>query len=232
MRYTVKQNPDEVNIMTLEEILAKIESDELKEAIVDKLEQEKEKGKKSYKEKDVELLKYKDKYKRTLSELGYDPDKFSDIDTFIDSKKIIEKNVSESKLTIATLKSELDDFKAKLEQERMEAERVRTVSKQNKLTAELTNTIGSEFIGSKHLIKNLISDGRVDIDETTNKIFFKNGDDVITFEKGLEDLRIENKEMLKVSQRGGTGDTGGVGVKINDDLLSKPADDILNELGL
>jgi len=213
--------------MTLEEILAQIESDELKEAIVGKINEETEKGKSLYSKKDREVLKFK----TALKELGYDHEKYADVSEFIDTKKEVESKVNDSKLTIATLNDKLNDLTSKLEQERAEADRAKRVSKENKITAELTNKIGGEFFGASYLIKTLISDGKVDIDEN-NQLFFREGEDVIPFEKGLDQLKQENKDMLRVTQQGGTGDVGGQGIGEKADLLDKPTDEILNELGL
>ena len=65
--------------MNLEELLGKIESDELKEAIVSIVNEEKQKGISKYSKKDKEVLKYKS----ALKEVGYDTEKYSDIDAFI-----------------------------------------------------------------------------------------------------------------------------------------------------
>ena len=216
--------------MTLEEILAKIESDELKEAIVTKINEEKDKGIQSYTKKDKEVLKYKN----ALKDLGYDHEKYSDVTEFIESKKTVEQNVNESKLTIATLNDKLNDLTNKLDQERQQAEAIRRTAKENKLSAELTKTIGAEFYGADYLIKSLINEGKVDLDDATNQVFFKNGDDLVPFEKGIEQLKEQNRDMLKVTQSGGTGDKGGTGIPttVDEDLLSKPANEVLDALGL
>jgi len=214
--------------MNLEEILAKIESDELKEAIVSKINEEKEKGISSYSKKDREVLKYKN----ALKDLGYDHEKYNDVQEFIESKKSVEQTATDSKLTIATLNDKLNELTATLESEKAQAEAIKRSAKENKLTAELTKTIGGEFYGADYLIKSLITDGKVDLDEATNQVFFKNGDDLIPFEKGVEKLKEENRDMLKVTQAGGTGDKGGNGnIQPPEELLSRPTDEVLDALG-
>lgn len=215
--------------MTLEEILAQIESDDLKEAIVGKIEEEKMRGKEASKKKDRDNLKLK----ADLKSLGWDKDKFETIDEFRESLEAKDKANNTNKLTIAQLNDKLDALESTLATERAEAELVKTRAKETKITSELTKHMGDSFFGASYLIKSLISDGRVDIDEVSDRIYFKDGDEVIDFEKGLAKLKEDNKDMLKVSQQSGTGDVGGSGVdNITENLLDKPTDDILNELGL
>jgi len=215
--------------MTLEEILSKLESEDLKESIVSLINDEKERGITATRKKDKENLKLK----TDLKDLGWDKDEYPTFDEFKESRSDIKKTATDSKLTIATLNDKLNSLTDELVNERVEAKRIKRVSKENKLSAELTSKISGSFFGAEYLIKTLISDGKVDLDETTGAVFFKNGDEVIPFDKGLETLKNDNKDMLKVSQQGGTGDKGGNGVpQVDDDLMSKPTNDILDSLGL
>jgi len=197
--------------MDLQEVLSSIENEETKEAIISLVEAEKEKGISSYRKKDSEVLKLKN----TLKELGYDHEKYSNVDEFIEDTKKVKDKVSKSSLTIAQLNDKLNDITSQLDSEREAAANAKRLAKENKLTAELTKNIGKDFIGSEYLIKDLISEGRVDL--VNNEVVFKEGDDIITFDKGLVDLKEKNKGMLRTNIKSGTGDVGGNTIEPKED---------------
>ena len=197
--------------MDLQEVLSSIENEETKEAIISLVEAEKEKGISSYRKKDSEVLKLKN----TLKELGYDHEKYSNVDEFIEDTKKVKDKVSKSSLTIAQLNDKLNDITSQLDSEREAAANAKRLAKENKLTAELTKNIGKDFIGSEYLIKDLISEGRVDL--VNNEVVFKEGDDIITFDKGLVYLKEKNKGMLRTNIKSGTGDVGGNTIEPKED---------------
>ena len=188
---------------SLEEILSAIEGDDIKEAIVGLIDNEREVGISKYNSKDKEVLKYKN----AMKSLGFDKDKYETIDDFIESKQDVEKKVTKSNLTIAELNDRLNTITDELNAERENVQAKAKESRDNKLTAELTQAIGGKYIGSEYMIRDLIREGQVDIND--NKVVFKNGDDLIPFETGLKQLEEQNADMLKTSLKGGTGDVGG-----------------------
>jgi len=165
--------------MDLEALLAKIESDEIKQGVIDAISAETEKGKALYREKDKELMNYKHKAKEWL-----------------EGKTAIESKVEESTMTIAQLNEKLNQVTTNLENEKKTA-------KNNKLQAELTNKIGNMFYSTDLLIKDLIREGRADISDNGTTI------DGVPIDEAIEKLKSERKSDLRMSQKGGTGDSGG-----------------------
>lgn len=189
--------------MTLEEILSKVEDETIKNAIVDVVNSEKEKGIQSYRKKDTEVLKYKN----ALKTMGYDHEKYSDVDEFINTKKLVEEKATKSEMTIQSLNEKLIEIEANLQAERDKVVRKEQEAKTNYLTSELTKTIGDKFYGSQYMIKTLITDGVVDVQN--NKVVFKDGDNILGFDEGVKKLEETNKDILKVNQKTGSGDNGG-----------------------
>ena len=189
--------------MNLEELLQQVDDESLKESIVAVVNVEKERGISSTKKKDKEVLRFKS----ALKDLGYDREKFEDLDSFISANKERESKTQKSSLTIAQLNDKVQSLAETLETERQQLAEKTRIAKESKLQAQLTEKIGNEFYGSKYLINDLVSNGRVDL--VDNKVVFKSGDDIISFDSGLTALKEENKGMLKVTQKAGSGESGG-----------------------
>lgn len=189
--------------MTLEEILQTVESEDVKEAIVAKINEEKERGISEYRKKDQEVLKYKG----MIKDLGYDSDKYDSIDSFIESKKKVDKVATESNLTIAQLNDKLNTYMSQLEAERESSRQIQKKAKENKLQADLTSKIGSVFYGADFMVKTLISEGIADIQD--DQTIIKDGDRVLSLDEGVNVLKEKYKDSLKVQQVAGSGDNGG-----------------------
>jgi len=187
--------------MTLQEILAHITDEGAKEGLVSLLKAETDKGTSHQ----TESASLRDAFK----ELGYDKDKFSDITDFVNQRNTSSKESAEKNtVTISSLNDKLNDLTLALESEKAGAEKIRADGVRSQLTAELTSKIGNEFYGSNYMIKDLVENNGVGFDGNNN-IEFVNGDEKLSFDKGFEQLKINNKDMLKVSQSGGTESTGG-----------------------
>jgi hypothetical protein len=177
--------------MTLEELVAKLEGDDLKEAVVGLVNAEKEKGITSYRKKDGELLNFK----TTLKSKGYDPETMK-LDEWLSGFSKTEEKVRESSVTIAQLEDKLNTVQGQWESER-------TAAKQSKIQAELTSAIGNTFYGADYMIKAWIAEGKVDLVE--GKVLY----DGKTFNDALPTIKEENKGSLRVTQVPGSGDSGG-----------------------
>jgi len=189
--------------MTLEEILQTVESDNVKEAIVAKINEEKERGITEYRKKDQEVLKYKG----LIKDLGYDSEKYDSIDSFVESKKKVDKVATESNLTIAQLNDKLTNYMAELETERNNTRQIQKKAKETKLNAELSGKLGSLFYGADFMVKTLISEGIADIDNDQTVI--RDGDRVLSLDEGVNLLKDKYKDSLKATQVPGSGDRGG-----------------------
>lgn len=195
--------------MSIEGIMAKLSDSEKKE-FNDAIENEKTIGINKYNKKDGETLKLKS----NLKALGYDPEKFSTIEAFIDSRKAIDKKVTTGEQTIASLTERLDlndaereSEKAERKAEQIEATKVAKVAKDAKLTTELTKGVGDKFFGSDYMIKDLVREEKVDF--VDGKVVFKDGEKTVAFDDGVKSLMESNKDSLKSKQIGGSGDRGG-----------------------
>ena len=218
--------------MTLAELLAKLDAedlnrDELKNEITNYVKSVEEKGKQAYSKKDKELLKFKS----ALKDAGWDNEKYSDVKEFVSSLKKKDEKITTSDVTIAQLNEKLNELTSSLEQERAIRTEAERTAKQSKLTAELTNAIGKDFYGAEYLIKDLVRDGKVNLAED-GSVVFKNGDDIVTFDNGINQLKEQHKDMLRVDQVGGSGKNGGVNAGIDVSILEKPAEEVLETLGL
>jgi len=69
------------------------------------------------------------------------------------------------------------------------------------LTNKLSETLSSKVYGSKHLIKTLIDSGRVE--KIDGDILFKDGDEYLSYDKGIDRILEENAEDLKSNQKPG-----------------------------
>jgi len=215
--------------MTLEEILKAVEqldnAEELREAIIETIETERDRGITATRKKDKDVLKLK----ATLKDLGYDKKEFDGLDSFVESTRKIKEDSTKSKLTINSLSERVEDLINSLKTEREAKTQIEKQAKSKTLEAELTSAIGDKFYGSKYLIKDIIYSGSVDIDND-GSVFFKQGDNVLSFSKGIETIMDKNKDMLKLSQSGGSGDKGGTTDSTT--LMEGSADEVLNQLGL
>ncbi len=171
--------------------------DDLTNSILSLVEDEKQKGIDSYRKKDSEVMKYKN----TLKELGWDSEKYADVQDFVSNVKKKDESVSKKDLTISELNARLMDFESKYNQERENAKAIQTKSNRNKMIAELTSTIGDKLQGSKYIIDSLISNDRVGVID--DKVVFKNGEELIPFDMGITKILEENKDLLKVTQKNG-----------------------------
>lgn len=198
--------------MDLETLLGALDSDELKEAVVELINDEKDRGKDAYRKKDKELSKWKDDYR----DLGWDPDKFESRSDFIEKKKADNKKVTDLSLSNAELNDKINNLITERDQEREHSKQKAEEVRKAKLSNKLQQEIGSDFIGSQYLIKDLINSNSVDLNG--EEVVFKDGDEFIPFSKGLEQLKETNKNMLKTNQKGGSGDVGGETPKQSEEL--------------
>lgn len=210
--------------MTLEELLSKVSDETLKEQIADFVAEQKDYSVSQYRKKDKEVLDMKIKLK---TKFGIED--LNDLDDIVDKYTKNSEESTKSKLTINSLNERVEELINSLNNEREAKIQIEKKAKTKTLEAELTSHIGDKFYGSKYLIKDLINDGAFDID-TDGSLFYKSGDTVLPFDKGIEAIKEKNKDMLRISQTVGSGDTGGKTDTTK--LMDKPTEQVLKELGL
>ncbi len=201
-------------MITVEELKAMLSGETLDvdgivEAYVGAVEEEKQKGIKFYKDKDNEVLKYKSLVKEQEAKST--------------------TSTTDAQLQINTLTEKVEGLMASLTSEREAKSAIEKKAKTKTLEAELIGKIGDKFYGSQYMIKDLINSGTVDINDEGTP-YFKDGDNVVTLDKGIELLKERNKDMLKITQVSGSGDAGGKTDSTK--LMDKPTDQVLKELGL
>lgn len=150
------------------------------------------------------------KFKIIYKDLGWDgetdPEEYG-----LKLKDTLEGRQGDANTEVSTLKKDLlklqKDFgKTQLELQ-TEREQRETLQKQNRLkTIEnvLTPKLSEEFYGAGFMVKALIADNLVDIDET-GKVVFKQGDDIIDLDSGIKKLGETHAEARKNKQTGGSG---------------------------
>lgn len=186
--------------MTLDEIKVALEATEngsdLYEGIVEAVNSEKEKGifEKSKVNKEAQSMR---KFKKAFEALGYSDDE--DLEKFttdLATKKNQPDNKEKENLSLKLLEKKIQDITSELVNERNK-------TKQSKISTKLTESLQNKVYGHNYLIRTLIADGKVDL--VDDSIVFKNGEDVLSYEDGLNQLLEQNKDIVKTVQNPGTG---------------------------
>jgi len=204
---------------TLDEILAKISDDTLKREVAEVVDAEKERGIAATHKKNTENKKLRD----TLIAAGYDSTKHTSYEAWITESKSVRENLTVSTGTNDELKTQLQLIRTELSDQKEATRATAQRAKDSQMKAILTDKIGNKFIGSSFLIKDLISEGRVDLIDDT--LIFKDGEDSKTLASGIKLLEEEHKDMLKANIKAGSGKTGGD----SPDIEEKSFADLLKE---
>jgi len=220
--------------MTLEQLLALLDSGEItketaaqgKQVILDAIEAEKNKGITSYQSKDKEVLKYK----AAVKKLGYSKEEVDGLDAFIESLASKSASADGKDVTIAELKSNITSITKRLDDEAAEKTALAEKHGNTRAQMELQKSIGDKFVGADTIIENLLLSKRVSV--VDDKVVFKDGENIVTFEDGVKALEEKYKGQIKSNQAGGANTTqGGSGLppkKLNE----MTADEGLAALGL
>lgn len=186
--------------MELKDIIQAVEKIEngktIAESIVNLVETEKTKGIEEHRKVNREAQNLR-KFKQSFEALGYDEG--IDLDSFTsDLVKKVNKPVNEdvnSKLTLKTLNEQIQKLTGDLEKER-------NISKTKTITAKLTSSLTDKVYGADLLVKSLIADGQVDLQN--DEVVFKHGENVIGFEDGIKNLLDQRKDIVKNVQVAGS----------------------------
>ncbi len=144
--------------------------------------------------------------KTLLAELGWDEsgDSKSFIETLkatLEGKKELEET---SNKEVQTLKKTLEKIQKDL---KTEQEQRATLQKQNKIkTIEsvLMPKFNDSFYGANFIVKSLISDSLVDLDDSGN-VIFKDGDSSLGLDEGIKKFSDSHPESRKNTQKAGSG---------------------------
>ena len=152
------------------------------------------------------------RFKIGFEKLGWDGE--SELDDFIGTiKQTVEGTGVQTSTELADvtkslnrLKSDFEKTQKELATEKSEREKLQTQNRNKTIESKLTN-LNDEFYGAQYLIKSLIADQTVDLDET-GELIYKKGDQVLTKEDGLKWLQETNSGNRKNGQKPGAGSKG------------------------
>jgi len=204
--------------MTQEELKAKLEGIEggldLYAAHMAMVQAEREKGINSRHEANSEAKGLR-RFKIALEKLGYNAEEDGDLDEWVSDivnkmadvgKSSTQKDsqLSELQSQLKKLTKQFQTTQEELGNEKKTRAEVETKAKQRTIQNKLQKVLNDEFYGADFLIKSLISDGVVDLDENENPVF-KQGDQTLNLDKGVEWLRQTNADARKNGQKPGSG---------------------------
>lgn len=181
-------------MMDLEVIKTELEAlkkADLYEGVLELVESERTKGIEASRKKNSENQALR-KYKTGLEQLGYTD---GDVDEFVNSLAN-KRSGSNNDLTLKSLKNEIDNLKK-------ERDNAVNAAKSGTIKTELSKALGDKVYGADLLIQSLISDGKVDL--ASDKVVFKNGDDIQSLEDGVRHILETRKDLVKNTQAPGAG---------------------------
>lgn len=192
-----------------EAAIAKLDNkDEILEFFTSSVDAEKNKAIEDHRVKNKENQQLKENLKglkSLLAEIGWD--ETGDSKAFIETLK---QTVAGKEELEAGANKEVQALRKSLEkiQNDLKAEQDQRVAlqRQNKIKT-LENTLTSkmqDLIGHNFIIKSMIADGAVDVDDN-GEVVFKEGDDVIKLDDGLKKFVAKHPELKKNSQVAGSG---------------------------
>jgi len=152
------------------------------------------------------------KYKEALDRLGYDG--VADLDEFtntlldtVDGKAVQGSGeLSELQLNLKKLQRSFEQAQSELKGEREQRE---TLQKQNKIKTiegRVTPKLSEDLYGAQYLVKALIADGALDLDES-GEIIFKNGEQVLSYDDGIKHIVNTNTDSRRNKQVPGASTT-------------------------
>lgn len=133
-----------------------------------------------------------------LREMG---EKVKDTDKNKSDKKTLETQME-------AMKRQLSDLSGKYENTVTELSNERKASKTATIKQSLHAAIGEKLHGPKFVIDGLVNDGLVDLDED-KKIVWRDGENNISFDDGIKNFLEKHPEVVKNSQRSGSGGSSG-----------------------
>jgi hypothetical protein len=155
-------------------------------------------------------------YKKALEKLGFDPvegvlDEFTDgIIAKMENDGVQETGkLSDLQKTIAKLQKDFEKTQKELGTEREQKTALQQQNKIKTIESKLLPKLQDEFYGANFIVKALLADGSVDLDEA-GEVVFKKGDQVLSLADGLKGISESNADARKNKQNGGAGSSASV----------------------
>lgn len=198
--------------MLLADVLNKL-NDEEKSVVTEAIEAEKSRGIDESRKKGQSVQKYmteSNRLKDILRNSGIDPDE--DIEQQLTTLKdgLKEKPKSDLERQVLTLSKQVKILTDGMAEKTKEAETEKGKYRNTKLTQVLGTSLGEKIHASDFVIKGLIRDGKVKLDENENPVWV-DGETETEFGKGVELFLKQNNTIVKTTQTPGTGSSPGSG---------------------
>jgi len=201
-----------VSAEQFKEALSKLpNSEDLLEYHAGAVASEKERGITAHREVNKEAQRLR-KFKQAFEVMGYDPNSQVDIDAFAsEMMDKIDKTKASATTEIGELQKVLkklqSDFTAAQTELKTERETRTSLEKQSRLKTiegKLLPKLKEDFYGAEFMVKALLADGAVDLDEA-GEVVFRKGETVIPFTDGMKGLAESNADARRNKQAGGAG---------------------------
>ena len=150
-------------------------------------------------------------FQKAFEKLGFDKDD-TEIDGFVESlvAKMDETankgntQFTELQKTLTKLQKDFDKTQKELGTEREQKTQLEKQNRQRTIESKLLPKLQEDFYGANFIVKALLSDGAVDLDES-GEVVFKKGDQVLSMADGLKTIAEQNTDARKNKQTGGAG---------------------------
>lgn len=197
--------------------LSKLDNgDELLEFHTASVNAEKDRGIQSRREANREAQHLR-RFKIAMEKLGFDPkDESADIEAFVDNIAVKMEadttkatgELAELQATLKKLQREFEKGQKELTTEREQRSQLQQQNRIKTIESKLAPKLQEEFYGAPFIVKSLIADGMVDLDEAGD-VLFKKGDEQLSMADGLKWLQETNADARRNKQNGGAGSAGG-----------------------
>lgn len=175
----------------------------------------------SKKNREAESLR---KFKQGFESIGFDAEDNAELDDFVadiqeklkggsgDGNNDITKHPQfrELQKQMKGVQRAFESQKTELETERKEKADTKRKMQVSTMRSGLLEALGEKVYGPDLLVDNLITSGKVKLDDDDKTILFVNGEDTVDFKDGIEKLLEDRKDIVKNTQQSGDG-SGGAG---------------------
>jgi len=150
------------------------------------------------------------RFKTAVEKLGYDGE--ADLDAFVETLTATVEGkqtqgsteLSELQKKISKLQKEFESSQKELNTEKEQRASLQQQNKIKTIEAKLGPKLSDDFYGSQFIIKALLADGSVDLDDS-GEVIFKQGDKVLKIDEGIKWLGDTHSDARKNKQTAGAG---------------------------
>ncbi|RPH42667.1 MAG: hypothetical protein EHM87_16140 [Burkholderiales bacterium] len=152
-------------------------------------------------------------FKKAIERTGFQGTD-AEIDAYVDElmAKVDENSskgntqITELQKTIAKLQRDFEATRVELGTEREQKSALEKQARIKTIESKLLPKLQDEFYGANFIVKALLADGIVDLDDS-GEVTFKQGENVLSFNDGIKLIGEQNSDARKNKQNGGAGST-------------------------